>query len=60
MHDVVQSNVAFAGPQLQQGQVTRAIFIRDACQACNSIGKPIPASCGYGTQVGEVLPTSSD
>jgi hypothetical protein len=26
MHDVVQSNVAFAGSQLQQGEVTRAIL----------------------------------
>jgi hypothetical protein len=53
----VQSTVAFAGSQLQQGEVTRAIFIRNACRACNSIGKQkFPLCADTEIQVGEVLP----
>jgi hypothetical protein len=61
MHDVVQSNVTFAGPQLQQGEVTRAILsAMRVGLATASANKNSRFCADMKIYVGEVLPTSSD
>jgi hypothetical protein len=57
MHDVVQSTVAFAGSQLQQGEVTRVILSAMRVGLATASANENSRLCA---DIGEVLPTSSD